>query len=276
MSETVRTAVIAAAGSASRMWPASKAMPKEMFPIGRSPAILYILRELVDAGIEDVVMVIGDNAEPLLRLLDPTRAPPDKVRSVPAVQELLRILDRLQISFTRQRGPYGNGTPLLNAIDLVGRRPCVYVFADDVVIGENVSTRLIASYEATGAPAMAAQEVPQERVASFGIAECVQEQGHDRISRMLEKPAPGETTSRLATFGRYLVTPALMEHLKVTTVGKGDELWFTDAVVRRLAAGDPVHAVTLGEGQWHTVGDPVGYARAIMAAQALGAACPLF
>lgn len=276
MHQPVKSAVIAAAGSATRMWPASKAIPKELFPIGRSPAILYILQELADAGVEQVVVVTGEGSSPLVRFLDPARLPPDKVRDAAPVQELLRILDRLRIAFTPQRGPYGNGTPLLNALDVLGDRPCIYVFADDVVLGENVSERLVRSYQATGAPGMAAQPVPEDRVSKFGIAETVDEGGHLRITRMLEKPAPGETSSRLATFGRYLVTPELVSRLRATTVGKGGELWFTDAVVRHLADGHPVHAVPLTTGAWHTVGDPVGYAAAVTAAATLGDGCPLF
>ncbi|MCB9761116.1 MAG: NTP transferase domain-containing protein [Alphaproteobacteria bacterium] len=276
MSQEIRTAVIAAAGAASRMWPTSKAVPKELYPIGRAPALLHLLDELAQAGIEQVMMVVGPDYAAQMRLLQPGRNPPAKVADTAPVQRLLEILDTLRFAFVFQSGPYGNGTPLLNAMDILGDQPCLYCFCDDVVLGESLSARMLEEYRVTGAPAMAAQPVPAERVHKFGIVECEVVDGHHRIQRLIEKPAPGETPSRLATFGRYVVTPELIAALRETPVGKGSELWFTDAVVRMVARGQPVYATPLTTGHWVTVGDAHGYAEALRVAQELGDACPLF
>jgi len=82
---------------------------------------------------------------------------------------------------------------------------------------------------------------------------------------MLEKPRPHQTTSLLAAYGRYLVTPELMQELLAVTPGKDNEIWFVDAVIRRLQQGQPVCAVPLSTGKWYTVGDPVSYAEAVSA-----------
>ncbi|MCB9797571.1 MAG: NTP transferase domain-containing protein [Alphaproteobacteria bacterium] len=266
----VTTAVIAAAGAASRMWPTSKALPKEMLPIGRSPALLYLLDELDQAGIDRVVVVVGEDFEVLMRFLREGRHPPAKVADAAPVRRLTELLDRMSFSFLFQRGPYGNGTPLVNAADLIGDDPCIYCFCDDVVLGESASKRLLEVYAQTGAPCMTAQEVSPEDVAKFGIIECEDEGGLLRVRRLIEKPAPGVTDSRLATLGRYLVTPAILDALRETAVGKGNELWFTDAVGKAMGRGQPVYCAPLTTGRWRTVGDPKGYGEAVMTAREMG------
>ncbi|MCB9744663.1 MAG: NTP transferase domain-containing protein [Alphaproteobacteria bacterium] len=268
----VDTAVIAAAGAASRMWPTSKAIPKEMLPIGRSPALLYLLDELDQAGIERVVIVVGEDFEVLMRFLREGREPPAKVADVPPVRRLAEILERMRFSFLFQRGPYGNGTPLVNASELIGDAPCIYAFCDDVVLGESASKRLIEVFERTGAPCMTGQEVAPEDVQKFGIIECEEVDGLQRVRRLIEKPAPGVTESRLATLGRYLVTPEIIRSMRETAVGKGGELWFTDSVVQAMGRGEAVYCAPLTTGRWRTVGDPKGYGEAVMTAREMGVA----
>lgn len=264
--QPVTVAVIAAAGSASRMWPTSKAVPKELFPLGRMPAVGYLLGELYDAGVRRVIFVIGPTSIPLVRALDPGNPPPPKVAMVPEVVRFQQLITHMELEFLYQSGPYGNGTPLRNALDRVGERPCIYAFSDDIVLGECVSAKLIERYHASGAPVLAAQPVPRERTSSFGIIECDPTPEGLRLRRFIEKPPPGATDSNLATFGRYLVTPELGAALRDTGVGKDGELWFADAIIARLNAGAAVYAEPLTEGRWYTVGDPVGYAEAVAAA----------
>jgi len=260
-------AVVAAAGSASRMWPASKTIPKELFPLGKVPAIAHVVWEMIDAGITDIRIVIRKGEPPAIaELLDPKRgAPPESVKSDPVVQRFEQMLAAGRFTFVEQEGPYGNGTPLLCGMQGV-TEPCVFAFADDVVFGENAVAGMAALFERTGNPVLAVQEVAQEEVRKFGILDTMQEGDTDVVRRFVEKPGPGETTSRLASLGRYVVTPELVNILRATPTGKGGELWLADAFIQLLNAGRSLNAYRLSSGQWHTVGTPEGYVRAAVAA----------
>jgi len=268
-------AVIAAAGSASRMWPASKIIPKELFPLGKVPAIAHVVWEMIDAGINDIRIIIRKGEPPAIaELLDPKRGgPPESVRTDIVVERFERMLRSASFTFIEQEGPYGNGTPLLNGTQGV-EEPCVFAFADDVVFGENAVAGMIALFERTGNPILAVQEVAPEEVRKFGILDTTADGAVDVVRRFVEKPAPGETASRLASLGRYLVTPDLVHILRSTPTGKGGELWLADAFIQLLNAGRPLNAYRLTSGQWHTVGTPEGYVRAAVAAMEFDSLAP--
>jgi UTP--glucose-1-phosphate uridylyltransferase len=257
------------------MWPASKVIPKELFPLGKVPAIAHVVWEMVDAGINDIRIVIRKGEPPTIaELLDPRRgAPPDSVKGDPVVQRFERMIASASFTFIEQEGPYGNGTPLLNGT--VGlHEACMFAFADDVVFGENPVAGMSALFERTGNPILAVQEVAADEVRKFGILDTTTHQGVDIVNRFVEKPAPGETSSRLASLGRYLVTPELIDVLRSTPTGKGGELWLADAFVQLLKAGRLLNAYRLTSGQWHTVGTPEGYVRAALAAMAFESLAP--
>jgi UTP--glucose-1-phosphate uridylyltransferase len=116
--------------------------------------------------------------------------------------------------------------------------------------------------------------VAESEVRKFGILDTAQENGIDVVRRFVEKPGPGETTSRLASLGRYLVTPELVNVLRSTPTGKGGELWLADAFIHLLNAGRVLNAFRLTTGQWHTVGTPEGYVRAAVAAMEFDSLAP--
>ncbi len=263
----VNTAVIAAAGHATRMWPASKAVPKELFPLGRIPVMVHLLLEFFDAGIRRVILVVGKQTLPTIEvLLDTSVSPPAKIADDPLVQRYQAMLTEMEFIVLEQTGNYGNGTPLVIAADVVGPEPCIYAFGDDVVVGENASKGLIEVFGRANCPVLAAQQVDSSRKSQFGILETYEQSGLRYVSRLLEKPTPSDTTSNLAAFGRYLVIPELMQVLRAATPGRDGEVWFTDSVVRRLQNGGPVCAFLLTAGKWYTVGDPSSYAAAVRAA----------
>ncbi len=265
----ITSAVIAAAGQATRMWPASKAIPKELFPLGKVPALGHLVCELIDAGIRRIVVVVSPVGSDLIKkMLDPNLPPPKNVEKDPIVQSFASKIAQADITIVHQTGSYGNATPLMQAADKIGSEPCIYAFGDDIVLGENVTAELIKTYAHTGSPVMAAQEIEPARTCLFGILECSAEDGFQRITRVIEKPPLGATHSNLASFGRYLVTPELMTVLKTIRSGKNGELWFVDAVIQHMAVGQRVFACKLTTGKWFTVGDPKGYAEAVSAAAA--------
>jgi UTP--glucose-1-phosphate uridylyltransferase len=269
MTENVTTAVIAAAGSATRMWPASKTVPKELFPLGRVPAIVHLVWELLDAGVRRIVIVVAAETSVLIRgLFDPNVRAPEKIANDPLVQRFQQIFETAEfIKVVDQPPQYGNGVPLIAAARWIKNTPCIYAFGDDIVFGENVSLGLLNTYGRTGCPVLAAQPVEPPRKSQFGIIECQEDDGIQYITRLIEKPSPDETTSTLASFGRYVVTPDLIEMLQKIPPGRDNEVWFVDSVIQRLRGGRRVCAFPLTDGKWYTVGDPTSYAQAVAAAQ---------
>ncbi len=272
--ENVTTAVIAAAGSATRMWPASKVVPKELFPLGRVPAIVHLVWELLDLGIRRIVVVVAAETSAEMRgLFDPEVRAPEKIANDPLVQRFQQIFETAEfIKVVDQPPKYGNGIPLIAAGDWIENAPCIYAFGDDIVFGENVSRGLLNTFAKTGCPVLAAQQVEPSRKSQFGIIECQEEDGIQYVTRLIEKPSPDETASTLASFGRYLVTPDLIEMLQKTPPGRDNEVWFVDSVIQRLREGKRVCAFPLTAGRWYTVGDPASYAQAVAAAQSNGSA----
>src|SRR5690349_11088391 len=152
MSDVISTAVIAAAGQGTRMYPATKVFPKELFPLARLPVIVHIIAELVDAGIDDIIIVGGPhNAAAMRALLDPSVPGPEKLAQEDLSVYFNCLLRRCAISVVEQTEAYGNGTPLRMLSERLGGKPCVYAFGDDVVIGENATRSLIEVYSRSGA-----------------------------------------------------------------------------------------------------------------------------
>ena len=231
--------------------------------LGRS----VLVSEFVDAGLRRIILVVSKTSLGLMEaLFDASMPPPGKMANDPVIRRFQRILAQAELKIIPQSGNYGNATPLIQASGLVGSEPCIYAFGDDVIFGENATQGLIDIFVRTGCPVLGVQQVPLAKQSQFGIVECRSENGIQYVSRMLEKPRPHETTSLLAAYGRYLVTPELMQELLAVTAGKDNEVWFVDAVIRRLQQGRPVCAVPLSTGKWYTVGDPVSYAEAVSAA----------
>jgi UTP--glucose-1-phosphate uridylyltransferase len=265
MGQRIRFGVIAAGGKGERMYPVTKAVPKELFPLGRIPVVGHIAREFLEAGITDIIVVAGRHNVELIREIFTPRPVPAKLASDLSVARFQKVLDDCTIRFIVQDGDYGNGTPLRLAVDKFGIRNCVYAFGDDVVVGANATAGLLSVYYTNGCTVMGCQSVPLERQSAFGILECEAQHGIQRIKRILEKPAAGETTSTLASFGRYVVTESVVDGLAQVRPGKDGEIWFVDAIKAHIESGGQPCAFQPSPGVWHTVGDPAGYSAAVQA-----------
>lgn len=260
----ITKAVIAAAGSGTRFLPATKAVPKEMIPLIDRPIVQYIVEELAASGIGDVVFVTRSDKKVLEDHFDrhPTLedalAADGKARYL---TEVRRANELVNAAFIRQRGPYGNGTPALNAAPLVGDAPFVYAFADDLVSSTVPFTRqLIEQYRKTPGVILGAQRVEKDQVPKYGMIETDEVM---RVTRIVEKPTPTQVTSDLVGFGRYILPAEIADILAETPTGKGDELWLMDAIEAYRQRGGPVYACPVDDGRWLTTGDPVNYLEAL-------------
>jgi UTP--glucose-1-phosphate uridylyltransferase len=271
----IRKAIIPVAGYGTRFLPATKAQPKEMLPIVDKPTVQYVVEELVAAGITDIIFVtrrgnhmLEDHFDSNIELERQLEAAGkhDKLKIIRDIKDLAHFY---YVRQTRDM-PYGNGTPLLAAKELIGDEPFVYVFPDDVVDSKVSATKqLIQAYEKLGNPAaiIGVQEMPPEVLHLYGVVKpkkgAPQKFGAMRLDGVVEKPAPGKAPSNLAQFGRFVLTPQVVEALAKQPLGKDNELWLTDALMT-IAQKKPVYAKPI-DGTWYTTGDPLNYLKTTIA-----------
>jgi len=262
--QKIRKAIVAVAGSGTRLLPATKAMPKEMLPIIDKPIIQLVVEELVEAGITDIILVTKWDRKPLEDHFDHNLVLSEYLKETgkdKLSEEIDKIPDLANFIYIRQKPQYGNGVPILSAANLVENEPFVFCFGDDLVKSKTSFTKkMVEEYEKHGQPIMAVQEVSAEEISRYGIVEL--EENSTRIKKLIEKPASGETDSRLAEFGRMILNQSIIEELKQTPVGKGGELWLADAIENFIKKGGEVRAQKVEDGEWLTTGDPWNYLKA--------------
>lgn len=266
----VRVAVIPAAGLGTRFLPVTKTVPKEMLPIVDRPAIDLVLEEVVAAGIEEVIVVSAPSKAPLDRYFEPARDLEARLAAEGRDAELAlarRGETMARVTVIHQETARGNGDAVLRARGLVGDRPFLMVWGDDITTAAvPVAKQLVDARARQGGGSVAAvMRVARDRVPRYGIVEGdpVAERLW-RVRRLLEKPAEADTRSDLAQVHGYVLEPSIFAALERTPPGRGGELWLADAV-NGLAAAEPVWAYAF-EGERFDTGDPYGYVQAVVSA----------
>src|SRR5262245_46047341 len=264
----IRKAVIAVAGFGTRFLPATKVLPKELIPIIDRPIVQYLVEEAVASGIKDIILVTRPGSQGIADHFDSTREleihleeqkKDDYLKMVQALPKMANF------ALVRQAKhlPYGNGTPLLAASAFLGKdEPFVFMFGDDLVLSDvPCCKQLIELYEKhRPAAVIAAQEVPRPEVKKYGIVALKPNTAPAEMASIVEKPEPDRAPSQLAQLGRFVLTPRVVEVLAKTALGKGNELYLTDALATVCKERQVlVHTI---DGQWLTTGDPLNFLRA--------------
>ncbi|MFH0750123.1 MAG: UTP--glucose-1-phosphate uridylyltransferase GalU [Candidatus Gottesmanbacteria bacterium] len=264
----IRKAIIPAAGFGTRFLPQTKAMPKEMLPIVDKPVIQYVVEELVDSGITEVVIVTGWHKRAIEDHFD---YPNELIQTLKdqgkeaLIDEVKRTAELANFVYIRQKGPYGNGTPVLCARDVIGDEPFVVIWGDEFIYSKPPRTKqCLDVFEKYGDPVISAIRVPKNDVSRYGIVEVTEvEKNVGQIIRMIEKPSIEEAPSNLAAHGCYVLTPdifPILEHLKP---GKGGEIWLTDAI-RELMKTRPVYACEIQNGKYYDTGNKLEYLKTVV------------
>ena len=268
MKNVVRKAVIPAAGYGTRFLPIAKSVPKEMLPLVDRPVIQYVVEEAVASGIEDILIVISRSKRSLEEHFHPAPELEAELELKGRLQELssLKSLNNLaRIHYIWQAKMGGLGDAILHARDHVGNEPFAVLLGDTVTTTTDSSrplTRQLADLvESHGGSAVALQEVAPENVSRYGILGGTEvAPGVIRANRFVEKPAPEAAPSRLAVSARYVLSPAIFDHLKKVPVGKGGELQLTDAMAS-LMTQEPLHGLRF-DGQRHDIGNKLDFIKA--------------
>lgn len=265
----VRVAVIPAAGLGTRFLPVTKTIPKEMLPIVDTPTIALVIAEVAAAGVDEVIVVSAPGKDPLDRYFRP--APQLEARlerdGRTAELALVRQGDGPRVTVILQDEPLGNGDAVLRARALVAGRPFLMIWGDDIATAAvPVARQLLDCRERQGGGSVAGVvRVPAAQVSRYGIVEGEPAGERTwRMRRIVEKPAPGETTSDLAQVHGYVLEPEIFDVLARTAAGRGGEVWLADAV-SGLAARAPVWAHAF-IGERFDTGDRLGYLQAVVSA----------
>lgn len=268
-------AIIAAAGFGTRFLPQTKAMPKEMMPLIDKPIIQYVVEELVAAGIKDIIIVgsatkrsIEDHFDlPNEDLLQNLRAGGDKKK--PLLEMTEAIANMANFVYLRQKGPYGNATPIACAAHLIGDEPFIYTFADDFFVANpGRTTQLIDTYMKYGGSVFACKKIiDDDEYNRYGIvAGEVMDDATLSVRKIVEKPGKANAPSDLASVSGYLLTPEIFSYIEKaneTFEGKG-ELMVQPIMQRMIDDGLPMFAREVTDGKYYDTGDKLEYLKTVI------------
>lgn len=261
----IRKVVIPVAGYGTRFLPATKAMPKEMMPIIDKPVIQYVVEEAVAAGITDIILVTGASKRAVEDHFDYNYELQNwlKKQGKNELRERMKkIADMANFTYIRQKGPYGNGTPVLNAEHVIGDEPFAVVFGDEFFSSKVPRLKqLIDVWDKYHGAVLTGIEVDAIGQSRFGIVKPGAKVEKDvyEVSGIVEKPGHEAAPSNIAAMGGYILPPDIFGALKKTKRGKGGEVWLTDAI-SRLAKDHPLYCKIV-EGTYRDTGTKEAWLR---------------
>ena len=266
----IKKAVIPAAGLGTRFLPVTKSMPKEMLTIIDTPAIHYVVKEAVDAGLDDIIIITGRGK----------RAVEDYFDESPEIEmhlarqkkdDLLRTIREISsmanVHYIRQKEPKGLPDAILVAEKHIGDEPFAVLLGDDIIISETPCVKqLIDVYTRYNSSVIAVQNVQREKINRYGAVKATKISPDTKelyqVEHIVEKPNIAEAPSTLASIGRYVFTPEIFDAMKRTKLGVNNELQIADSI-NLLCASQKVYAYAF-KGIRYDIGDKLGYIQAII------------
>jgi UTP--glucose-1-phosphate uridylyltransferase len=270
----VRKAVIAAAGFGTRFLPQTKAMPKEMLPLVDKPIIQFIVEQLVEAGIQDIIIVTNYSKRSIEDHFD---APSAELASVlkgdkaRMLDDLRGIADMANFAYVRQKEPLGNAAPLLYTGHLINDEPFIYTWGDDFIAADpNPYSQMIEVYEATGGSVLSCVPVAnQDDYNRYGIVsgKPVRDGSVLKMDGIVEKPGSADTApSNLASVSNYLFTPDFVGYVEKASLShdKTHELTIQKAMQTMIDNGCDYYALAIKNGHFYDTGNKLEYVKTII------------
>jgi UTP--glucose-1-phosphate uridylyltransferase len=264
---TVKKALIPAAGLGTRFLPATKSMPKEMLPIIDTPVIQYVVEEAIASGIEDIIIITGRGKRAIEDYFDDSPelemhlAKKNQTEMLKLVRDISSLVD---IHYIRQKEPNGLGDAVLRAENHIGDEPFAVLLGDDIIVNDKPCTaQLIENFKKYGRSTLAVEEVPYEKLSSYGIIKGKPiDDSLYVLEDIVEKPSPEEAPSNIGAIGRYVFTPEIFDCIKDAGKGVGSEIQLTDGI-RLLNKSQMIYACRF-KGKRFDTGDRLGYIKAIV------------
>ena len=261
----ITKAVIPAAGLGTRMLPIARTVPKEMLPIVDRPSMEYLIREAVESGITDILIINGRNKGVIEDYFDYSVEYDNNLRMKKKEKELAdieEVCSLANIYFIRQKVTRGLGHAISCAKSFVGDEPFAVLYGDDIMKYETpVTKQLIDAYEKYGKGVVGVKEVPAKDVSKY--CSLAVEKIEDKVfncTDMIEKPKPEEIMSNYSILGRVVMPPEIFDILENTPKGAGGELQLTDAM-KTLAQTKGVIALDY-DGIRYDMGNKMGIMKA--------------
>ena len=268
----IRKAIIPVAGLGTRFLPASKSIPKEMVIVVDRPAIEYVVKEAVAAGIEQIILVTHSSKASIENYFDRNfelETTLENKKKFDLLKEITEILPpHISVISVRQPQPLGLGHAVLCAKDVIGNEPFAVLLPDVLVKEKDLEhdlTRMIQRFNSTSAAQIMVEAVSDDLVDQYGIVNVTQApaEGESTVMQgIVEKPAVGTAPSNLSVVGRYVLPAKIMQLLENTPKGAGNEIQLTDAIAA-LQKTENVEAYRM-KGQTFDCGSKIGYLKAVL------------
>ncbi len=269
---TIKKAILPVAGLGTRFLPASKSIPKEMVTVVDRPAIEYVVREAVEAGIEQIILVTHSSKASIENYFDRNfelETTLEQKKKFDLLKEIKNILpEHVSVVSVRQPQPLGLGHAVLCAKSIVGNDDFAVLLPDVLVKDADLTNDLslmIQRFNETHASQIMVEAVPDHLVDQYGIVDVasVPNEGQSIVMQgIVEKPAVGSAPSNLSVVGRYVLPAKIMQLLEQTPKGAGNEIQLTDAIAM-LQQTHTVEAYRM-KGQTFDCGSKLGYLKAVL------------
>ncbi|MGB9744290.1 MAG: UTP--glucose-1-phosphate uridylyltransferase GalU [Desulfurella sp.] len=261
----IRKAVFPVAGFGTRFLPVTKSSPKEMLPLVDKPLIHYGVKEAVDAGIEQVILITGRGKRAIEDYFDISFELEFHLKlhnKEELIEEMRSISNMADFVYMRQEEPKGLGHAILRAKDVVGNEPFVVILPDDIIINEKGAIeQLMEVYNKYNCSVLGLEMVNQKETDKYGIVGGIKfEENIYKLDQFVEKPSPQEAPSNIAIIGRYIFTPRIFEALQSISYGKNNELQLTDAI-KFLSTKEAIYGKLI-EGKRFDCGSKLGFLKA--------------
>lgn len=257
----VKKAVIPAAGYGTRFLPITKGIPKEMLPIYDKPTLHYIVKEAVDSGCTDILIIVSEGKEAIKKYFA-KEGPYDAIKDRKRLYEIDELVSKANISYITQKVLNGNGAAVQLAKNFTGNDPFVVMFGDDVIRSRTdpCSRQLIDAYQNTGKVVLGVQERPDSEAILYGVVKRGKTEGrYTEVLGIVEKPQLSALPSNLCSLGRFVLIPEIYDALANTETHFG-EIYLTDAI-SALVKENKVVAYTF-EGERFDLGNKFGFLQA--------------
>lgn len=267
----INKVIIPAAGFGTRFLPQTKAMPKEMLPIVDKPVIQYVVEEAVRSGIKNIIIVTGSNKRAIEDHFD---APyEDLIKNLVQgkkehlLKEVINISQMANFIYIRQKGPYGNGTPILSAEPVIENEPFAVLWGDEFIYSNPPRLKqMIKVHEKLGGVVISGVKIENKNdLVRYGIADIeLVEKNIYKIKKIVEKPKIEEAPSNIATHGAYILPPDIFNALRYLKPGRGGEIWLVDAINILRKEGVPIYTVVIENGKYYDTGNKFEYMKTIV------------
>ncbi len=270
-SPEIKKAIIPIAGMGTRFLPLSLAVSKEFFPLVDKPIIQYIIEEVKNSGINEIIFVVSPKQKMILNYLQ-TSPELEKIlikrkkeKTLKELKDFEAMFSGITFSFITQKNPMGDGHSILQAEKLVGSDPVAVSFGDDVMDSDEPALlQLMNIFKTTNAPVIALKQLPKDQIPAYGNVAVEKIANHlYKIKKIIEKPEPNQIKSNFVTVGKFVLTSEVFEYLKLAKPSEKGEIILAEVFEKMLGEGKTIYGYEV-KGEWLECGDKLKWLKSFL------------